>query len=329
MISRTCWGRRRNRRGKGWAIEGTVRREPRKALFVLESPIPYTEKTQLLLRLRHEAISKHNIGRFRISASSVAPAALTLNGDATLGAVKTILQKAPAERSAQERKTLQGYFVSSVSSPVKRAEEVVAQKKKALDDFDSSLPTTMVMKELDKPRDAFILKRGEYDKPAEQVHMATPAVLPPMPKNAPLNRLGLAEWMVDPANPLTARVWVNRAWERLFGVGLCKTTENLGSQADYPMHPELLDWLASEFVSSGWDMKGMQKLMVMSSTYRQSSRISPELLERDPENRLLARGPRFRLSGEMVRDQALAIAGLLVPTLGGPSVRPYAGRRVG
>ena len=158
--------------------------------------------------------------------------------------------------------------------------------------------------------------------------------LPPMPAGAPMNRLGLAEWIVDPKNPLTARVWVNRAWERFFGVGIVKTSENLGVQADPPSNQDLLDWLASEFVhptvetSSGeaesrtWDMKALQKTIVMSATYRQSSTITPQLEEQDPENRLLARGPRFRLQAEMVRDNALAVAGLLVDKLGGDPVRP-------
>ena len=138
-----------------------------------------------------------------------------------------------------------------------------------------------------------------------------------------MNRLGLAKWLVAKDNPLTARVWVNRQWERLFGVGLCKTTENFGVQAEYPIHPELLDWLAAEFMRSGWDMKHVLKLMVTSRAYRQTTRVTPAMIERDPENRLLARGPRFRLSGEVVRDQALAIGGLLVSKVGGPSVRPY------
>jgi hypothetical protein len=153
--------------------------------------------------------------------------------------------------------------------------------------------------------------------------MAVPSWLHPMPKDAPMNRLGLAKWLASANNPLTARVWVNRQWERLFGVGLCKTTENFGFQAEYPVHPELLDWLAAEFMKSGWDMKHVLKLMVTSKAYRQGSKVTPALLERDPENRLLARGPRFRLSGEVVRDQALAIGGLLAPKIGGPSVRPY------
>jgi hypothetical protein len=185
------------------------------------------------------------------------------------------------------------------------------------------LPSVMVMTERTEPRDAFILKRGEYDKPGEKVARGVPAALPPMPPGAPMNRLGVAQWLVSGEHPLTARVWVNRAWEKFFGTGLVKNTENLGSQSEWPSHPELLDWLATEFVRVKWDMKAMQKLIVTSATYRQSSRVTPELVAKDPENRLLARGPRFRLPAEALRDQALAVSGVLVEKVGGPSVRPY------
>jgi len=147
--------------------------------------------------------------------------------------------------------------------------------------------------------------------------------LNPLSAGAPNNRLGLAKWLVDPANPLTARVTVNRFWQMYFGAGLVKTTEDFGLQGEWPSNPDLLDWLATEFIRSGWDVKAMQKLIVMSATYRQSSKVSPELMQRDPENRLLARGPRHRLAAEMVRDQALYAAGLLVEKRGGPSVKPY------
>src|SRR5207253_1771585 len=150
-----------------------------------------------------------------------------------------------------------------------------------------------------------------------------PASLPRLPADVPNNRLGFARWLVDPSNPLTARVAVNRYWQMYFGTGLVKTIDDFGSQGEWPTHPELLDWLATEFVRTGWNVKAMQKLIVMSATYRQASKVTPLLLSRDPENRLLARGPRLRLSAEMIRDQALAISGLLVERLGGPSVKPY------
>ncbi|MFO0940030.1 MAG: DUF1553 domain-containing protein [Pirellulales bacterium] len=159
-----------------------------------------------------------------------------------------------------------------------------------------------------------------------------PGALPPLPEGAPVNRLGLAQWLVSRDHPLTARVWVNRAWEKFFGAGLVRTTENLGSQSESPSHPELLDWLAAEFMepsvlpqvgeqpAAKWDMKALQKQIMMSATYRQSVRVNSDV---DPENRLLSRGPRIRLSAETARDQALAISGLFVPKIGGPSVRPY------
>ena len=172
-------------------------------------------------------------------------------------------------------------------------------------------------------RDAYLLLRGQYDKRGPKVTADVPAIFGSLPAGAPANRLSLARWIVDPANPLTARVWVNRAWEHHFGLGLVKASENLGSQSDFPSHPELLDWLATEFVRVGWDMKAMHKEIVLSATYRQSSRVTPALLERDPENRLLARGSRFRLQAELVRDQTLAAAGMLTTRVGGPSVRPY------
>jgi hypothetical protein len=184
-------------------------------------------------------------------------------------------------------------------------------------------PTVMVMQDSAPRRETHVLQRGAYDHPGEMVEPGVPAALPPLPAGAPNNRLGFAQWLADRSNPLTARVAVNRFWQMYFGTGLVKTVEDLGSQGEWPSHPELLDWLATEFMDSGWDMKALQKTIVMSATYRQSSKATPELLQKDPENRMLARGPRLRLPAEMVRDQALAISGLLVERVGGPSVKPY------
>ena len=191
------------------------------------------------------------------------------------------------------------------------------------------------MKELAKPRDARILVRGQYDRPGDPVERGVPAAIAPFPAEFPRDRLGFARWLVSPEHPLTARVWVNRAWERFFGTGIVKTTENLGSQSDWPSHPELLDWLAAEFMQPttvrtvagepvhAWDIKALDKLIVMSAAYRQSAKASTADYQADPENRLISRGPRFRLSAETLRDQALALSGLLVAEVGGPSVRPY------
>jgi hypothetical protein len=173
------------------------------------------------------------------------------------------------------------------------------------------------------PRPTFLLRRGQYDQPADRVEPGIPSVLPPLPIGAPANRLGLAKWLVDPGNPLTARVAVNRFWQMLFGTGLVKTVEDFGATGELPSHPELLDYLAGEFVRSGWDVKALLRRIVTSAAYRQSSRVTPEQRECDPENRLLARGARYRLSAETVRDNALAIGGLLRARIGGPSVKPY------
>ena len=186
-----------------------------------------------------------------------------------------------------------------------------------------SFPTVMVMDEMNPPRETFQLIRGAYDVPGERVTPNVPAILPPLPEGAEANRLGFAEWLVDPEHPLTARVTVNRFWQMLFGTGIVKTSENFGLQGDFPSHPELLDWLATEFVDSGWDVKELMRTIVTSATYRQDSTIAPGAFEADPENRRLARGPRMRLPAQFIRDQALAVSGLLVPGIGGPSVKPY------
>jgi len=180
-----------------------------------------------------------------------------------------------------------------------------------------------VMQERENPPEAYLLNRGEYDKRGEKVAPATPQVFPPMAADLPRNRLGLAQWLLRPEHPLTARVTVNRFWQELFGTGLVRTAGDFGVAGEWPSHPELLDWLAVEFRESGWDVKQFYKLLVTSATYRQSPVITPEKFAKDPQNRLLARGPRFRLDAEVIRDSALAASGLLVEKVGGPSVKPY------
>ncbi|MBI1358311.1 MAG: DUF1553 domain-containing protein [Acidobacteria bacterium] len=187
-----------------------------------------------------------------------------------------------------------------------------------------NLPTAMVMQEMETPRESHVLLRGMYDAPGDAVQPGVPEdLLGPWPAGAPKNRLGLAQWLTRPDHPTTARVVVNRFWQQLFGLGLVKSAGDFGLQGDPPSHPELLDWLATDFVANGWDVKRLMKSLVLSATYRQDSAISPELRAKDPENRLLARGPRFRLPAEVIRDQALAVSGLLSDRVGGPSVHPY------
>jgi hypothetical protein len=223
---------------------------------------------------------------------------------------------------AQEDKLTFCYLELAAPTSLREARNELIAARAARRKYNDSIPTVMVMQE-GPPRDAYILRRGAYDAHGDKVTAGVPEVLPQLRPEWPVNRLGLAKWLVDPSNPLTARVTVNRFWEMLFGIGLVKTVEDFGSQGEWPIHQDLLDWLATEFVQSGWDVKHMMKTIVMSATYRQSSRVTPDLLQRDPENRLLARGPRIRLAPEMMRDQALAVSGLLVEKTGGPPVKPY------
>ena len=307
---------------QGWAVDGPTKKEPRTAVFGC-APVTVPANATVKITLRHDALAGHNIGRFSLSTTSMPPAMVKLKGGAVPPAVLAAVNLAPDNRKPAQAAALAKFFRENSDNPAKKAELALGAAKKSLADFEDNIPTLMVMKEAAKPRDAFVLKRGEYDKPGDKVTRALPAALPPMPAGASNDRLGLAQWLVSGSHPLTARVWVNRQWEKFFGTGIVKTSENFGSQADWPSHPELLDWLATEFVRLKWDMKAMQKLIVTSAAYRQSSKVTTQLFERDPENRLLARGPRFRLGAEAVRDQALAVSGLLAEKLGGPSVRPY------
>ena len=170
---------------------------------------------------------------------------------------------------------------------------------------------------------AYVLNRGEYDQRRDKVTAETPKLLPPLPADAPHNRLGLARWLVAPENPLTARVAVNQFWQEVFGSGIVRTTGDFGTSGELPSHPELLDWLAVDFRESGWDVKRLFRMLVTSAAYRQSATVTPEKLAADPQNRLLSRGPRFRMDAEMIRDYALAASGLLARKIGGPSVKPY------
>ena len=202
------------------------------------------------------------------------------------------------------------------------SEELMALRKTEHQTLDT-VPEVMVMREMNPPRPTYVLDRGVYDAPTEEVQPGTPTEVMSFSDELPPNRLGLARWLVSPDNPLTARVIVNRYWYQFFGQGIVSTLEDFGNQGALPSHPELLDWLAVEFVESGWDVKALLRLIATSATYRQSSVASPDLMERDPQNELLARGPRHRLSAEMIRDNALAASGLLVDKIGGPSVRTY------
>ncbi len=228
--------------------------------------------------------------------------------DRDLAALDRQLKQLPPKASATTRGELQKH------------RDATRKQREAV---DRAVLQTMVMEERPTPRATHLLVRGAYDKYGEKVGPGTPAALPPLPKGAPPNRLGLARWLADPGNPLTARVTVNRHWQQFFGNGLVQTTEDFGTQGKLPTHPELLDWLAVELASNGWDVKALHRLIATSATYRQSSRVAATSRARDPNNLLLARGPRYRLSSFALRDQALALSGLLVERLGGPPTRPY------
>ncbi len=238
------------------------------------------------------------------------------------GEVAAVLTVTPQPTDSQQT-TVRTYFQSHEAPELQQLLDAVAAWRYEDAAIEKTIATTLVAKEMDKPRETFLLARGEYDKPGEQVTRGVPAILPPLLKDQPTNRLGLARWIVDASNPLTARVIVNRFWQQYFGVGLVKTAEDFGVQGERPSHPELLDWLATEFVRTGWDVKQMQRLIVLSATYRQSSRATPASRALDPENRLLSRGPRFRVDAEVIRDNALFISGLLVDQQGGISAKPF------
>jgi hypothetical protein len=228
------------------------------------------------------------------------------------------------ERTRAQADTIETYYIEQHGSAELRALASRAAELKTREEaVRREILSVSVMHEMDKPRETHVLARGQYDHPAERVEFGVPASLSPLPSGAPANRLGLAQWLVARDNPLTARVAVNRLWAQCFGEGLVRTVNDFGLQGETPIHPELLDWLAVRFMESGWDVKAMMRLLVTSATFRQRSDFTPALLARDPENRLLARGPRFRLPAETIRDQALAISGLLVGKIGGPSVKPY------
>jgi hypothetical protein len=237
--------------------------------------------------------------------------------------VRFLLDQDESTRSKEQKQRLLDYFLTyDAPEDLRRAYSELKSLKERLARLKKDTVSVQVMAEMGKPRETFVLGRGDYRSHGEKVTPAVPVLFPPLAKDAPVNRLGLAEWLFSPQHPLTARVAVNRYWQLYFGIGLVKTAEDFGSQGDAPVQRELLDWLACEF-EKNWDVKALQRLIVTSATYRQSSQVLPELLEKDPENRLLARGPRFRLPAEMVRDNALAVSGLLNRQIGGPSVFPY------
>ena len=316
----------------GWATFPNVK-SPNHAIFVTKEPLAGNGKSDVSVRLDFDSqYGQHQFGRVRIFVTDADDPL----GKETLPAAIVAILKTPREKRAEkDQAALRAWWLQHAAGPNEGgAAGEMARLKKAKADIESKLGDSMVMAEMATPRDTYVLMRGEYNKRGEKVKAAVPAFLPPTPADAPANRLTLARWLVDPRHPLTSRVAVNRYWQMIFGTGLVKTTEDFGSQAEQPSHPELLDWLAVELMdpSTGpmgagpavkWSVRDLLRLIVTSATYRQSSVVRPDVLAKDKDNRLLARGPRFRLQAEFIRDQALAVSGLLNRDIGGSSVSPY------
>ncbi|MBM3845037.1 MAG: DUF1553 domain-containing protein [Verrucomicrobia bacterium] len=298
-----------------WRAEGR-----RTAILVARSPIPFSAGVRITARIQFAG--DQPMGRFRLSASSS-------SGFAELAELpqshQTTLFASPSENSPASRDALREFYREQFDAETKSVVTRLAAARKSAKDLDSQVPTLRVMEDMAQPRETHIRVRGDYRSKGEKVSAGVPAILPPLSSKENVSRLTLAKWLVDPQHPLLSRVTVNRYWANFFGTGIVKTGNEFGSQGELPSHPELLDWLAREFIEGGWNVKALQKKMVMSATYRQSSAVRPEHLDRDPANRLLARGPRQRLTAEMIRDCALDYAGLLdrKRAVGGPSVKPY------
>lgn len=300
---------------KGWAISPQFGRD-HWAAFELAAPIGSAEGMTLVFTLAQNFGTGRTIGRFRLSALTG-----RIGGSAVPAEVAAALRTSPAQRTAAQSEALLAHAIAQDAALI-----ALRQSRTKTEQELARLagPRTLVMREVPTPRMTSVLKRGNFLDPGEGVEPGTPAVLHAGPSAAGGgNRLDLARWLVDRENPLVARVTVNRWWQEFFGHGLVRTPEDFGVKGEAPTHPALLDWLAVELMENGWSMKRLHRRIVLSATYRQSSRVTPALLERDDQNRLLARGPRFRLEAEAIRDNALAIAGLLSPKLGGPPVRPY------
>jgi hypothetical protein len=305
----------------GWGIMPQVGKAS-SLILELASPVAGgAPPAAVEVKLRFQSgFARHAIGRLRVAVTgSAQPHDLRTLPDA----IRNLARIPAAERTEVQQAELKKHYREQVSPTLRRLREEVAGLRKERDALDRTIPNSMTMAQVDQPRDTFMLVRGQYDKRTDRVPSATPAALPPLPPGEPANRLGLARWMVSPQQPLTARVIVNRYWQMYFGNGLVKSADNFGTQGDWPTHPELLDWLATEFVRTGWNVKAFQKQIVMSATYRQDSRAPREAYALDPENRWLGRGPRVRLQAEFLRDLALSASGLLDPRIGGASVFPY------
>ncbi len=306
--------------GIGWGIDTSrdETRVPRQAVFRPSTPFGFDGGTVITVRLK-QGFPGQSLGHFRLAVTTAENPFVVVDVPVRL---RPVLETAPTARTDAERKELAGLFASLAPSR-QPARARLAELARAIDAI--GIPSTLVMRErpsFDRPSTELRV-RGSYLNRGGRVYADVPGFLNPLSAEQMPNRLGLARWLVDKENPLTARVSVNRIWQEYFGRGIVETCEDFGTQGARPTHPELLDWLATEFMSRGWSQKAIHRLVVTSATYRQSSRVTPQLFDRDPDDRLLTRGPRFRVEAEMVRDIALSASGLLNPTVGGPSVFPY------
>jgi hypothetical protein len=297
----------------GWGIQGRAG-EPHAAVFNLAAPLQHAGGTLLRLTLDQYYVHEHILGRFRVSVGS---AEGSVQATAVPAELEVILRQSPELRSEADAKSLKQHYLEHAPELAAEHEKITAIKAKM-----PAHPSTLVLEERMHARSTRVHHRGEYLEPRETVEPGVPEVLHPLPETGPRNRMTLARWLVATENPLLARVTVNRLWQQFFGRGLASSVDDFGLRGELPSHPELLDWLAIEFQRRGWSVKEMVRLIVMSAAYRQDSAATPELIERDPANELLARGPRFRLPAELVRDTALAASGLLNERIGGPSVYP-------
>ncbi len=303
----------------GWAVSPQLGKAHQLTLFP-ESPLKIKAGSKLVVAIEQKSqLKNHTLGAFRIQVTEDQRASEMARVPKTALALLQI----PLEKRTPEQQTeLSQAFLATAKELEPDRNKLAGLKKQLADQKPAT--TVPIQRELamDKRRVTKIQMRGDFLITGKTVTEGVPSVFPPIPKDAPPNRLTLAHWLVDEENPLTARVMANRYWEKIFGIGLVETSEEFGSQGDQPTHPELLDWLATELVQNGWDMKALIKLLVTTSAYQQTARVTPRLLELDPDNRLLARGPRFRMSAEMIRDQALFVSGLLSEKMYGPPVKP-------
>ncbi len=301
----------------GWGVLPEFGK-PHELLLELKNPLTVTDKVDLTVKLAFNFGGQHTLGRYRVSVTTDSKERLR----PAPASVRAALAKASDQRSEAEKKELAEYYLNTLPELVKARQKQDGLRKQR-EAVEKQAARTMVMRERAQPRETFILEKGAYNAPGEKVeHGVLPQLLQHAP-DPPKSRLALATWLTSPDHPLTARVAVNRIWQQFFGVGLVKSSEDFGVQGDKPSHPELLDWLAVEFRESGWDVKHLVRLIVTSAAYQQSSKVAPGMAERDPQNRLLSRGPRLRLPSWMLRDQALAVSGLLVEKTGGPPVKGY------